>query len=160
MKSFFGLVAVLFTFSSFGQILNPVKWSWKAVPAGKDEYKLQFTATIDKGWHTYSQFQGNDGAVPTSFKYEPNKSVTLVGKSTETCAKTHEGIDDVFGVFQKSFEEKVVFEQLVKISGPTTLKGSFEFMVCDNKTCLPPDTKSFSFDLFLADGEGIKKKTD
>ena len=98
MKSFFGLVAVLFSLSSFGQILNPVKWSWKAVPAGKDEYKLQFTATIDKGWHTYSQFQGNDGAVPTSFKYEPNKSVTLVGRSTETCAKTHEGIDDVFGV--------------------------------------------------------------
>jgi thiol:disulfide interchange protein DsbD len=158
MKSFFGLVAVLFTFSSFGQILNPVKWSWKAVPAGKDEYKLQFIATIDKGYHTYSQFQGNDGAVPTSFTYEPNKNVTLVGKSTETCAKTHEGIDDVFGVFQKSFEEKVVFEQLVKISEPTTLKGSFEFMVCDNKTCLPPTSKAFSFDLTLADGEGIKKK--
>lgn len=149
-------LALLSYFTSIAQIVNPVKWSWKAEKTATDEYKLIFTAQIDKGWHTYSQFQGNDGAVPTSFKFTANPNITIVGKATEVCAKTHEGIDPVFEVYQKSFEEKATFTQVVKVKANTTLKGELEYMVCDDKTCLPPDQKAFSFEL-TTDAVGEKK---
>ena len=39
------------------------------------------------------------------------------------------------------------FTQRVKISAPTTLKGSVEFMTCDHERCLPPSDVPFRFDL-------------
>lgn len=157
MKKPLLLSFVFMTYVSFAQIVNPVKWSWKAEQKSEGEYKLIFTALIDKGWHTYSQFQGNDGAVPTSFKFDPNSNLKLVGKTSESCAKTHEGIDPVFEVYQKSFEEKVVFEQVVKVTSPTTVKGELEYMVCDDKTCLPPASLPFSFELIVGNTDNQKK---
>lgn len=159
MKHLFSILITLLSFSSFAQILNPVKWSWNAEQVSDNEFDIIFTATIDKNWHTYSQYQGNDGAVPTSFKFEANPNVTLVGKTTETSPKIHEGIDPVFEVYQKSFEEKAVFTQRVKLKASTKLTGSFEFMVCDDKTCLPPDTKTFSIELNLGKSK-VQKKND
>ena len=159
MKRLLSLIFLLISFSSFAQILTPVKWSWKAEQVNEQEFDIIFTANIDKGWHTYSQYQGNEGAVPTTFTFEKNPSITLIGKTTEASPKVHEGIDPVFEVYQKSFEEKATFIQRVKISSNTTLKGTFEFMVCDDKTCLPPDTKHFSIELSLSKA-GDQKKND
>lgn len=53
----------------YGQILNPVKWSWKAEKINETEYNLVFHAKIDKTWAVYSQFIGEDGPVPTSFTF-------------------------------------------------------------------------------------------
>lgn len=147
MNRFLLFLFSLVSFSSIAQIVNPVHWNWKAEQIGANEYKLIFTATIDAGWHTYSQYQGNEGAVPTTFTFEKNNQVELIGKTSETSPKVHEGMDDVFGVVQKSFEEKAVFERKVKVKANTTLKGSVEYMVCDDKICLPPTTVDFSFDL-------------
>ena len=91
MKKIFAMVSALtlvgmLAFNNAGaQILTPVTWTWRAEQTGKGEYKLIFTAKIDKKWHTYSQYIGDGGPVPTKFTYdEKNKDVQFIGKSVET----------------------------------------------------------------------------
>lgn len=131
------------TLSSHAQIVKPVHWTWKVEKVKNDEYKIVFTALIDKPWHTYGMYIQDGGPVKTSFKLEKNADIELMGKMTETGPKFKEGIDDVFGVRVKLFEEKAVFEQHFKLKKATKIKGSLEFMACDDKSCLPPDTKTF-----------------
>jgi len=49
----------------------------------------------------------------------------------------------------KYFSGKVDFVQLVKVKGnaKTNVTGSVEFMVCNDKQCLPPATEKFSIAL-------------
>lgn len=43
------------------------------------------------------------------------------------------------------FENAVVFQQKVKLNkAATTVKGTIEFMVCNDHECLPPDEINFS----------------
>jgi thiol:disulfide interchange protein DsbD len=137
------LLMVGMTLSSHAQIVKPVHWTWKVEKVKNDEYKIVFTALIDKPWHTYGMYIQDGGPVKTSFKLEKNADIELMGKMTETGPKFKEGIDDVFGVRVKLFEEKAVFEQHFKLKKATKIKGSLEFMACDDKSCLPPDTKTF-----------------
>jgi len=149
-KSFTLLFSLIIFHFSQAQILSPVKWSWKAEQLKDDEYNLVFTANIDKGWHLYSQFIGEGGPVPTSFVFEKNSDVQIVGKVAEAGNKVTEGMDDMFGINVKKFDERVVFTQKVKVLKNTTLKGSVEYMVCDDSRCLPPDAKEFDFALIAA----------
>lgn len=134
------------------QILNPASWEWKAEQTGPAEYNLVFTAKIEKGWHIYSQFIKDGGPVPTSFKFEANKNVQLIGKVTETGAKAHEGFDPVFEMQLKYFEGNITCVQKVKVRADTKLKGTVEYMLCDDARCLPPEEKEFEFNLSGATG--------
>jgi len=166
MKKMFAFVSaftllVMLAFTNAGaQILTPVTWTWKAEQTGKGEYKLIFTAKIDKKWHTYSQYIGDGGPVPTKFTYdEKNKDVQFIGKSVETSPKVHDVMDPVFNMRLKFFEDELVCTQMVKVLKDTKLKGTLEFMVCDDSRCLPPDDKDFEFDL-KAGGAGVKMVPD
>src|SRR5580692_3720361 len=111
------------------QILTPVTWTWKAEATGKGEYKLTFTAKIDKNWHTYGQYIGDKGPVPTKISFdEKNKDVQLIGKTTENGPKVYEGHDPVFDMPLKYFEVSMVCEQKIKVLKDTKLKGTIEFM--------------------------------
>ena len=146
-----GSIALMILFAvctTRAQILTPVKWTWKAEPTGKGEYKLIFTAKIDKGWHTYGQYIGDTGPVPTKISFdEKNKDIQLIGKTTEAGPKIHEGHDPVFDMQLKYFEESMICEQKIKVLKDTKLKGTIDFMVCDDSKCLPPTTDDFEFDL-------------
>ncbi len=144
-KSFTLLFSLIVVHFLQAQILAPVKWGWKAEPLKSNEYNLVFTASIDKGWHLYSQFIGEGGPVPTAFTFEKNNDVQVIGKPTEISSHVTEGMDDMFGVHVKKFDERVLFTQKVKVLNNTTLKGSVEYMVCDDSRCLPPDLKEFDF---------------
>lgn len=134
-------------YQSAAQVLNPVKWSFSSERSGKNEYILYFTADIEPGWHTYSQFIAEGGPVPTSFSFTDNPNVERIGKVVESGPKMHEVFDKVFEMNLKLFDEKAIFSQKVKIKSSTILEGSLEFMVCDDSRCLPPDQVPFSFTL-------------
>ena len=156
----FLFLLLLLSCSTFAQVINPVHWSWRAEQVKGDEYKIVFTAIIDKPYHTYGMYIADGGPVKTSFTFQKSPDFELVGKMTEAGPKVKEGIDDVFGINVKLFAEKAVFEQRIKLKKATTIKGSFEFMACDEKSCLPPDTKDFSIAVAI-DGSvpvDVKKK--
>ena len=161
MKKFFALAFISFLLINFlfAQIVTPVKWTWKAEQTGKGEYKLIFTAKIDSKWHTYSQFIGEGGPVPTSITYDAkNKDIQLLGKATEAGGKIHDEHDPVFDMQLKYFEDAFVITQKIKVLKDTKLTGVLEFMACDDHQCLPPDQKDFEFDLKA--GTDPQKKTE
>ena len=162
MKKFFALTLLAFFAFHFSsaQIVQPVKWTWKAEALGKGEYKLIFTAKIDAKWHTYTQTIVGDGPIPTSLTFDKNnKDIQLIGKAIETGTKIHSGHDPVFDIDLKYFENDMVLEQKVKVLKDTNLKGVLEFMACDDHQCLPPDALDFEFDLKLS-AEPQKKSDD
>lgn len=139
------------TFSgSYAQIYDPVKWSTETKRISDSEAELTFTATIEKGWHLYSQFIEGDGPVPTSFNFQELGSAKLKGKVAE--GQGHREMDPNFGIELKYFETKAKFVQKVSVSSEaTTVKGELEFMVCNDERCLPPDYLPFEFKIPKAD---------
>ena len=68
MKKVTALVFLLIAFlSGFPQVLEPVKWSFKSEMTGKNEVTLIFKASVDRGWHLYSQNMEDGGPVKTAF---------------------------------------------------------------------------------------------
>jgi Disulphide bond corrector protein DsbC len=153
MKKIAFFAVALFMASAAIAQQNPVKWSYEAkkvadAPKGELLYDLVFTAHISDGWYVYSQYlESDDGPIRTSFTYdEANTLVKMDGKNVEDGHK-YEGYDDLFGMNIIKFKGNTTFTQRVKISAPTTLKGSVEFMTCDHERCLPPSDVPFRFDL-------------
>ena len=145
MKRFSIFIGLLFLIiQSFGQILEPVKWSFDSKQNG-DEVLLIFKATIDKGWHLYDTNLPDGGPVPTSFNFSDNNQIEL-GKMITKPAPIDK-FDDTFQMELRYFEMKAEFIQTVKLktTDPVTIGGSLEFMCCNDETCLPPTEVDFSF---------------
>lgn len=126
-----------------GQILTPVKWSYAAKRLSKTEAVVFLKATMQPGWHIYSQFMNEGGPIPTSFKFTPSKSYSIVGKTSEP--KALEKFEKTFSMNVRYFENSVVFQQKIKlVSTQPVVKGKLEFMACNDSKCLPPEEIAFS----------------
>jgi DsbC/DsbD-like thiol-disulfide interchange protein len=136
-------VGLLFSLTASSQILKPVKWSYAAKKTSKTEATLFLKATIDEGWHLYSQNMADGGPVKTSFNFAASKAYKPVGKTVEP--KGIVKFEKSFDMNVIYFEKSVVFQQKVKLTGANaTVKGTLEYMVCDDSQCLPPETVEFS----------------
>ncbi|MES1225408.1 MAG: protein-disulfide reductase DsbD domain-containing protein, partial [Bacteroidota bacterium] len=111
-------------------------------------YEVHFTATVSGKYHIYGQKVEGDGPVPTSFNFAKNPLIALQGVTKEQGKKITK-FEEVWGFKVNYFENKVDFVQVVKskVNAPTSLKGSVEYMVCDDKQCLPPKTVQFDVKL-------------
>ncbi|ARS40663.1 sugar transporter [Sphingobacteriaceae bacterium GW460-11-11-14-LB5] len=133
----------LISISAYSQILKPVTWSYAAKRTSATTATLFIKATVDQGWHLYSQFVKDGGPVKTTFTFPSSGTYSLVGYTTEPKAVTK--YESTFKMDVSYFEKSVIFQQKVKLKGKTaTVKGSVEFMVCDDKQCLPPEQVDFS----------------
>ena len=146
MKKLFN-AAFLLLFSNFlfAQIQNPVHWSYSAKKINATIYEVHLTANIEGRWHLYSQTTPAGGPVATTITFTKNPLLTMDGKIKEV-GKLQQKHEPLFGVDVKQFSDKVDFVQIVKLKTPvkTNVAGSIEFMVCDDKQCLPPSTQKFS----------------
>lgn len=144
MKKFFlVLLTVIIARSTQAQVLEPVKWSYAAKRLNSTEAMVLIKATVDRGWHIYSQHVADGGPVATSFTFAPSKAFTLVGKTIEPKPVTK--FEKAFGMNVSYFENAVVFQQKIKVkAGQPVVKGTLEFMACNDEKCLPPDEVSFS----------------
>lgn len=138
------LAMVLFAvMGAFAQIENPVKWSYAAKKVSKTEAVLYLKATIEDKWHIYSQNVKDGGPVKTTFTFSPSKDFSLIGKTIEPKAIVK--YEDTFKMNVSYFEKSVIFQQKVKLNkAATTVKGKVEFMVCNDRQCLPPEEIEFS----------------
>ena len=127
----------------FAQILKPVKWSYAAKRISKTEAVLLLKATIDNGWHIYSTRQKEGGPVKTEFTFTPSKDYALIGTVAEPKPVTK--FENAFKMNVLYFEKSAVFQQKIKLNkDQTNIKGKVEFMVCNDKQCLPPDDFEFN----------------
>jgi thiol:disulfide interchange protein DsbD len=126
---------------------EPVKWTYEALPTGKNQYELKFTATIGPGWHMYSQFlpEAEIRPVPTSINFKDTTAFVKEGKALEMGRIEHV-YDDIFAMNLAYFSDVATFTQKVTLTKPVNeIKGFVEYMVCDAEKCLPPTQKDFSF---------------
>lgn len=148
MKKFLlACAALVLSTAAFAQILEPVKWSTSVEKVSDTEFDLVSKATIEKGWHLYSQNVPADGPIATSFIYDDSEgNFTIVGNTTEEEGHTIQ--DPVFEMEIKYFENKATFKQRIQVKeGAATVNGFVEFMVCDDSRCLPPSEVELTFNL-------------
>ncbi|MBK0381510.1 thioredoxin family protein [Pedobacter sp. SD-b] len=145
MKKIFALwVLILTGFYGFSQILKPVKWSFSSQNINTKEAYLIATANIENGWHVYSLNIPDGGPISTSLTFVKSADYKLDGKTTEA-PKPISAYDNNFGMQISWHENKAVFKQKIKLNKPeTTVKGTLEFMVCNDKQCLPPEEVEFA----------------
>ncbi|MEN9337613.1 MAG: hypothetical protein RLZZ500_2600 [Bacteroidota bacterium] len=140
------ILILLTTFTTLGQIKNPVKWSSKTEQLSETEFNLIATGTIEEGWHVYSQFTPDGGSLPMVLTFKDSKgNYELIGKAKESPYK--KVYSDIFEVDEYLFEHKVVVTQKVKITNPKlkAIKLKLEYQVCKEQ-CIN-DSKDFTFDL-------------
>ena len=144
------IVLLLMAVSSYGfsQIQNPVKWTFTSKKIASGKYEVHMVAVIDNGWHIYSKTTPEGGPVPTLISFNKNPLAQQDG-TTKEVGKLEQHNEPLFGVDVKQFSNKVDFVQVVKIKGnaKTFITGTVEFMVCNNKQCLPPKAIPFSIAL-------------
>lgn len=147
-KSVFLLSIVLISSFCFAQVKTPVKWSFSAKKINATTYEVHLTATIDPGWHLYSQTTPDNGPVKTSIEFAKNPLVTVEGSAKEV-GKLEQKHEPIFGVDVKQYSKKVDFVQTLKLKSPvkTSVNGTIEYMTCDDTQCLPPARQQFSISL-------------
>lgn len=121
-------------------VLNPVKWAYAAKKISATEAVVMLKATIDNGWHIYSQ--NSSGALKTSFVFNPSKEYKLMGKTLEP--KPIIKYEPAIKTSVSYFENAVVFQQRVKLKpNAKTVSGKLEYMACKTQ-CLPPEEVEFT----------------
>ncbi len=148
MKRFSWLLITftLLAVSVSAQILDPVKWSFSSQKISSHEYQLIFKASIESRWHLYSQ-DIPQAPPATTFTFAKDSSYVLEGKVKEE-GNVIEEFDKNFNMVLKYYSDSVRFVQKVKIKGEgATVKGTLNFMSCDDTQCLPPKDVDFSFEL-------------
>lgn len=150
MKKLIILFAAALAFTGISaQNLNPVSWSFSSKKINDKEYEIHLTATMQNGWHVYSQNQPKDAiAIPTSFNFNKNPLVNLEGKVKEV-GKLEKFNDPQLDVTAYQYSNKVVFVQKIKLKGKvkTKVTGKLEFQACTDEKCLPPKSVDFSIPL-------------
>jgi thiol:disulfide interchange protein len=157
LKATLSFVAMLLlSLQVSAQILNPIKWESEALRTEENTFQLIFTATIDDGWHLYSQDLPDvfPRPEPTEFYFDTLRDVSLEGKTLE--GESEHEYDPNFEMDLNYFSHKAVFSQIVKITSDRgVVKGAVGFMTCDDSRCLPPDY--FDFEFTLDNNMPIKK---
>lgn len=146
-------ITILFAFVSLkAQIHNPVSWNTSVEVSEEGDVELITIATIEKGWHLYSQNIKDGGPIPTTFYFKDE--IKVIGKTSES-----EGVeidDPVFNMPIKYFSDKAEFRQKIKLSEPLdSINVVVEYMACNYEMCLPPKEVSLIFDL-----KNVEKSSD
>ena len=129
--------------------LNPVSWSFTSKKIGTNLYEIQMVATIQKGWHVYSQTQPKDAiAEPTSFSFNKNPLLEFDGKVKEK-GKMEKFVDKDLDISANQYSETVSFVQKVKVRGnaKTNVTGTLRYQACTDEKCLPSKTVNLSISL-------------
>ena len=147
-KIFIATICVLFSALAGAQVLNPVDWTVTSKKLTANTWEVHLKANIGKGWHIYSQTTPDGGPLPTTITFTKNPLLALTGITKEE-GKLEQRHEELFGVDVKQFSNSVDFVQVIKLKSPVKTSASvvIEYMVCNDKECLPPTSKKFSIAL-------------
>lgn len=149
MKKLLFIALVLVTGGAAKAQLNPVNWTFSAKKISDKTYELHITATLQSGWHLYSQTQPEDAvADPTKITFIKNPLLTLDGKIKEE-GKLEKFYDAKLDMSAHQYSSKVNFVQKVtlKTNAKTKVNGSVRFETCNDEKCLPAKTVAFNIAL-------------
>ncbi|MBR6920039.1 MAG: thioredoxin family protein [Bacteroidales bacterium] len=116
------------------QVVTPVKWGCKVTASG-DVATIQFTATVEPGWHLYSQYNTLGITQQTVFEFEKSANYALIGKTTEP---KYVELTDEFGTDRYFDKSPVVFTQKIKVKSEKDfiLNASVDAQACMEGKCV------------------------
>ena len=123
------------------QLFDPVSWSTSVEQVGDGEYRIDFKATIEQGWHLYDLDPYEGGPLATTFTFDPIVGYELVGE-VEPNRESVRQMDEIFEMEIGHYEGEVVFSQRVKAPQGATVQCSVEWQACSDQ-CVNGD-KDFS----------------
>lgn len=154
MKKFLTLVTflvLLVPFVAKAQILEPVQWTVETEKLNNDEYNIVFKATIEDGWHLYSQNTPFGGPMPLYFEFIDTLGIQRIGGVTEPKAIVK--YSDIFEIDEHFFEKEAVFKQKVKlVDDVATVSGAISGQACQ-ESCVQ---LAFDFEVQLGEPAVVK----
>ena len=135
VKSIFvTLVVALTSLSVFAQpqMLEPVSWSTSVEEIGEGEYRINFKASIEDGWHMYDQGPYDGGPIATLFTFDPIEGYELVGAVTSNKESIRQ-MDEMFEMEIGHYDGEVVFSQVVKAAQGAVVKCMVEWQACSDQ---------------------------
>ena len=144
IKSLILMLVVMLTSVSASaqmQLFDPVSWSTSVEQVGDGEYRIDFKATIEQGWHLYDLGPYEGGPLATTFTFDPIVGYELVGE-VEPNRESVRQMDEIFEMEIGHYEGEVVFSQRVKAPQGATVQCSVEWQACSDQ-CVNGD-KDFS----------------
>ena len=158
------------------QIQDPTSWSFDVEDLGGGSYNLLANVEIDEGWHVYSQYKNAESfIVSTSFYFKNIDGLKFIDSEPEkidyvdgfkvffTESQPIEKFVPIQEEIARYFEGKASFSQKVEVQeGITQIKAMYEFMVCNDQECLPPEIVDVIFSLKkkeLTESEEVKNLT-
>ncbi len=137
-------------FAQFGD--NPVTWDVEIVTEEDNVYEIRFEASIAEGWYIYSQDNDpNAGPIPTTIEFNENTDILLEGGVVEVSGHLKEGLDPIWKQVIKKYSDEVTFVQSFTVLESTSIEGYYEYMTCNDESCMPPEYVEFSLDVDLVD---------
>jgi len=144
------IIAIVFLAAVTGHAqLNPVSWTFTAKKISDKTYELHITASMQSGWHLFSQTQPDDAiAEPTKITFNKNPLLTLDGKIKEE-GKMEKFHDAKLDLSANQYSSNVDFVQTVKLkaNAKTKVGGTVRFQTCNDERCLPSKNITFSIAL-------------
>ena len=132
---------------AFAQVADPTSWTYEVKKKSATEYQLIFHLTLKQGFHIWSLHPGGDGyEISPSFTIDKNDKVKIVGTPTESGKAVTTTMDGIDGKITY-LSGKIDYVQNVTVKGPAKITGKHQYQVCNDKMCLPPKDKDFSFDI-------------
>jgi thiol:disulfide interchange protein DsbD len=105
---------------------------------------LVLSASIDEGWHIYSQHQNEKaGPIPTDI------SVEMIGSQLHEAAEPQpiKSFDENYGGEVLYFEDNVDFRFAIPVEYEGVINVKVVFMTCNEEGCLPPELKEFKISI-------------
>ena len=146
------LTLILFSLQSFAQMYDPVSWTIEQKSTSSTTADIIIKAKLEKGWHLYGLNIPPDGPVPTKIVIEQLDNAKKEG-SIKAKSKLVEVHDPNFDMKLNWYSDEAVFVQKISFTDPAAVyaKVSVSFMVCDDKSCLPP-----SEEILTVGKQGVK----
>ena len=104
---------------------------------------IQVTGEIEEGWHLYSILTPLDaGPIPVEINTKKSKRFKTKGTFVEKY-KASKIFDVTFDADVYIFEKNYLAEQQIKLKKNSSINGTIidtivTYMICNDKTCLPP----------------------
>jgi hypothetical protein len=147
-KTVVGMFLLLSAFWADAQINNPVIWNYTAKKTADKTYELHITASINAYWHLYGQGTGTGLEPTTTLTFTKNPLISFDGNVKEV-GKMEKYYDKNFKAELKYYINTVDFVQKIKVRSAVTtvVKGTVNYVVCNDRSCLPPKDIPFAINI-------------
>ncbi|MBO5878609.1 MAG: thioredoxin family protein [Alistipes sp.] len=135
MKNFFlTIVAVVASMVVAAQpmMMQPVSWSTSVEQVGDGQYRIDFKASVDEGWHLYDLGPYEGGPLATTFIFDPIVGYELEGSVVPNRESVRQ-MDEVFEMEIGHYDGEVVFSQVVNAPEGAVVKCTVEWQACSDQ---------------------------